>query len=73
MPLAFIGNMCTRSIYFYVALREDIKYYFADFVRKGGTTPPLGTNFSPKKITDLGGTPPHPFSDIPSKFFYKKD
>ena len=21
-------------------LREDIKYYFADFVRKGGTPPP---------------------------------
>ena len=25
----------------YVALREDIKYYFADFVRKGGGTPQI--------------------------------
>ena len=38
--------------------REGVKYYFADFVRKGGTPPPLWTKFSPKKVTDLGGTPP---------------
>ena len=40
-------------------LREPFKYYFADFVRKGGNPPPLyGQNFRQKKVTDLGGTPP---------------
>ena len=42
-------------------VREDIKYYFADFVRKGGTPPPFTDKiFSKKKVTDLGGTPPPP-------------
>ena len=39
-------------------LRENFKYYFADFVRKGGTPPPPLGIFSGKKgVTDLGGTP----------------
>ena len=50
-----------------VNLREDFKYYFADFVRKGGPPPPFTDKiFSKKKVTDLGGTPP-PFTDIPPK------
>ena len=55
-----IGVVCHYKMLFYV--RKDFKYYFADFVRKGGTPPPLRTKFSPKKVTDLGGTLP-PFTD----------
>ena len=36
-------------------LREDFKYYFADFVRKGGPPPPLRTKFSPKKRLRIWG------------------
>ena len=44
-----------------IYLRENFKYYFADFVRKGGTPPPFTDKiFSKKKVTDLGGTPPLP-------------
>ena len=43
-----------------VCIREEVKYYFADFVRKGGTPPPLRTKFLPKKNYVLGGTPPPP-------------
>ena len=53
-------------------LREGVKYYFADFVRKGGTPPTLRTKFSPKKITDLGGTPPPPLWTFPRKFSSKR-
>ena len=50
-------------------LREDIKYYFADFVRKGVTPPPLyRQSFCQKKVTDLGGTPP----PLRTKFSLKK-
>ena len=38
-------------------LRGDIKYYFADFVRKGGTPPLTEKKIRQKKVTDLGGTP----------------
>ena len=43
----------TRDLPVYI--RGDIKYYFADFVRKGGTPPPLWRekNFAKKKVTDL--------------------
>ena len=54
-------------------LREDFKYYFADFVRKGGTPPPLTDFFSGKKgVTDLGGTPLPPFTDFSTKIFLQK-
>ena len=44
-------------------IREDIKYYFANFVRKGGTPPQFKNKiFAKKKVTDLGGTPP-PFTN----------
>ena len=54
-----------------VSLREGVKYYFADFVRKGGTPPPPFTDFFSGKegVTDLGGTPLPPFTDF---FFSKK-
>ena len=53
-------------------LREGVKYYFADFVRKGGT-PPFTDFFSGKKgVTDLGGTPLPPFTDFPPKIFLQK-
>ena len=32
-----------------LGLRENFKYYFADFVRKGGTTPPF-TDIPPKNV-----------------------
>ena len=40
--------------------REPFKYYFADFVRKGGTPPPLRTKFSAKKELRNWGVPPSP-------------
>ena len=47
------------------AIREDFKYYFADFVRKGGTPPPLLRIFFPaKKGLQIWGVPPPPFTDI---------
>ena len=50
-------------------IREDFKYYFADFVRKGGTPPSTDKNFAQKKLRIWGVTPPSPFKDItPEKF-----
>ena len=40
-------------------LRGGVKYYFADFVRNGGT-PPLRTKFLQKKSYGFGGYPPPP-------------
>ena len=44
-------------IFFWTTLREDIKYYFADFVRKGGRrgTPRSITPFLPKFFSVKGG------------------
>ena len=54
-------------------IREDFKYYFADFVRKGGTPPPFTDFFSGKEgVTDLGGTPLPPFTDFSPKIFLQK-
>ena len=54
-------------------LREYVKYYFADFVRKGGTPPPFTDKiFAKKKVTDLGGTPPSPFTNISPKNVLEK-
>ena len=59
-----------------VLLREDIKYYFADIVRKGGTPPPpLLAKISPHFFFFFGGVPPPPpppFTDIPPKNLLKK-
>ena len=53
-------------MFFYWDVREDIKYYFAYFVRKGGT-PALTDNFLAKKLKDLWGTKTPHFTDIPPK------
>ena len=39
---------------------------------RGVPLPPLRTKFSPKKVTDLGGTPPSPLTDTPPKNFLQK-
>ena len=64
-PIAFdivsAAGSCGRFGPFFLqnVLREDFKYYFADFVRKGGIPPPLTDFFFDEKgVTDLGGTPP---------------
>ena len=51
-------------------LREAVKYYFADFVRNGGTPPFTDNNFGKEGITDLGGTP-HPLRHFPDIFTSK--
>ena len=57
LPLPFQGQ----------PIREDIKYYFADFVRKGGPPPPLyGQNVRQKKFR-IRGVPPPPFTDKSAK------
>ena len=55
-------------------LREGVKYYFADFVRKGATHPPFTDFFSGKEgVMDLGGVPPSiPLQIFPGKIFLKK-
>ena len=54
-------------------IRENFKYFFADFVRKGGSPPPFTDFFSGKEgVTDLGGTPPPLFTDIPPKNVLQK-
>ena len=63
----------SRSVFWwcflYYLLREDIKYYFADFVRKRGKKsygfggyPPLRIFFPAKKELRIWGVPP-PFTD----------
>ena len=53
-------------------LREGFKYYFADFVRKGGTPPPFTDFFPAKKELRIWGVPAPPFTDFPRKNFFKK-
>ena len=50
--------------------REGVKYYFADFIRKGGTPPPLfGQNFRQKKLRIWGVLPPPPLQTFRRKNF----
>ena len=51
------------------AVREGVKYYFADFVRKGGTPTPLRIFFPAKKELRIGGVPP---PSLRTKFSQKK-
>ena len=55
-------------------IREAIKYYFTDFVRKCPPPPPPFTDFSfgKKVVTHLGGTPFPPFTDFSPKIFLQK-
>ena len=41
-------------------------------MRKGELQPPLRTKCLPKKVSDLGGNPPSPFTDIPPKNVLQK-
>ena len=53
--------------------RGAVKYYFADFVRKGGNPPPLmDFCFGKKGVTDLSGTTLPRLHIFPRKFFFKK-
>ena len=52
-------------------VREHFKYYFADFVRKWGTPPPLRKKNSAKKEVLIWGYPP-PLRNFPREFFFKK-
>ena len=52
---SFSAHWCQPPTLVYEpSLREGVKYYFADFVRKGGTPLPPFTDFSPKKILQKG-------------------
>ena len=56
------------SVHFQKSIREAVKYYFADFVRKWGYPSPVyGFFWGKKGVTDLGGTPLPPFTDFPPK------
>ena len=55
----------------YPHLREDIKYYFADFVRKG-VPPPLPDTNVAEKIYGFEEYFPLSLKDFPTKQFFKK-
>ena len=81
-PVTFLSSANMRIGRFYGRMtrdeakdiREDFKYYFADFVRKGVPPRPFTDKiFAKKKVTDLGGTPlPPPLRTFPRKMFFKK-
>ena len=49
-------------------LREEVKYYFANFVRKGSNPPsPLWTIFWKERSYGFGGYPPPPLYGFPPK------
>ena len=57
----------------YPSLREGVKYYFADFVRKEGTPPPFTDFFRQGGSYEFGGYPPPPFYGFfPEKFSSKR-
>ena len=58
-----------NSFLFVPFLREPSKYYFADFVRKGGTPPLYGLFFPAKKGLRVWGVPPPPvYGFFPENF-----
>ena len=48
-----------------IFLREGVKYYFADFVRKGGTPPPFTDKIFAKKRSQIWGGAPPPLRTFP--------
>ena len=54
MWLAMVLFRSSKSWY---KVKEDIKYYFADFVRKGGTPALYRQNCCREIFTDLGDAP----------------
>ena len=68
-----MGGAFLNRVVLVMVIREDFKYYFADFVRKGGSPPPFTDKiFGKKGVTDLGGTPLLPFTDFSPKSFLQK-
>ena len=62
--LVILGN----SGHFGQFIREEVKYYFADFVKE--VPPILPDNiFGDEGVTDIGGTPLYPFVNICPNFF----
>ena len=54
-----------------ITLRERVKYYFADFVRKGGTPPPFTDFFFwQKRSYGFGG---YVYGFFPENFSSKRD
>ena len=51
-----------------VPYREAFKYYFADFVRKGGYPPLYGQNSRQKRSYGFGGYPPPLYGFFPENF-----
>ena len=54
------------------SLRGDIKYYFADFVRNGGTPPLFTDKICIKSYGFEGSTPPSPLRTFPKKMSSKR-
>ena len=70
---AMTGDVSPVAMFYLIfSLRVVVKYYFADFVRKGGTPPFKGKIFGKKGVTDFGGTPSPPLRTFPQNFFFKK-
>ena len=68
--LKTLQNTIAKQSLFWEDFREGVKYYFADFVRKGGTpTPPplYGFFFRQGGSYGFGGYPPPPFTDFSPK------
>ena len=61
--LGILGN----SGHFGQFIREEVKYYFADFVKEVPPILPYNT-FGEEGVTDIGGTP-WPFVNICPNFF----
>ena len=53
--------------FFAMWVRGNFKYYFADFVHKGGPPPLYGQNFLQKKGYGFGGYPPPLYGHSPEK------
>ena len=60
------------QVFVWQSFREGVKYYFADFVRKGVPPPLYGLFFGKKEVTDLGVPPSPPLRISPRKFVLKK-
>ena len=56
-----------HQIRFWNKIREAVKNYLADIVRKGGT-PLTDNHFSKKPLAERGGTTPSPLTESPPSF-----
>ena len=68
---AVLPGLGSRNGIILAYFREDFKYYFADFVRKGGTPPPFTDKiFVKKKVTDLGHSPKNVLQKVLKMVFF---